>query len=127
MVRVGNPIQFFYNELNPKCLDSSNQAQKEKIEKHIEESLPILENQLSPFEAFRKGCEIAIASYIKLGNEGCVTEKLVYGPQEKNINFFIARPVSIPISHSDFLPENPCFVEPWERNSIQDEQVYKTE
>lgn len=55
-----------------------------KIEKHKENAKPILSGQMTAFEAFQSGCEQAIASYIKMGNEGHITQKLVELPFKKS-------------------------------------------
>ena len=54
-----------------------------KVAKHLEETAPISSGFISPFAAFQNGCEEAIASYIKLGSEGHVTQKIVAGPLQK--------------------------------------------
>jgi hypothetical protein len=57
---------------------------EEKYEKHQKDSEPILSNVLTPFSAFRDGFERAIASFIKLGQEERVKEKVVSAPQPKS-------------------------------------------
>ncbi len=56
---------------------------QKKFKKHEKQSEFILTNVMTPFEAIKEGAEKAIASYIKMGNEGLVTQKLVLGPQPK--------------------------------------------
>ncbi|MCE2982526.1 MAG: hypothetical protein LW832_03055 [Parachlamydia sp.] len=56
----------------------------EKAEKHAKESEPILAGTLTPYEAFKEGFERAIASFIKLGNEGTV-KKITSETPLKNI------------------------------------------
>ncbi len=57
---------------------------EEKYEKHKQNSEPILSNVLTPYEAFKEGFEKAIASYIKLGQEDLVKNKVVSQPQHKS-------------------------------------------
>lgn len=56
-----------------------------KYEKHTEQSQPILSGVLTPYEAFKEGFERAIASFIKLGQEGLVKKKIVSEVQIKNV------------------------------------------
>ena len=55
-----------------------------KYDKHQKESEPILSQVLSPFEAFKNGFEKAIASYIKLGQEEIIKNKVISQPQIKS-------------------------------------------
>ncbi|WP_068467108.1 hypothetical protein [Candidatus Protochlamydia phocaeensis] len=57
----------------------------EKYEKHLKNSEPILSDVLTPYEAFKEGFERAIASFIKLGQEGQVKKKIVSEAQTKNL------------------------------------------
>jgi hypothetical protein len=57
---------------------------EEKYEKHLKDSDPILSNVLSPFAAFQDGFERAIASYIKLGQEENIKNKVISQQQPKS-------------------------------------------
>ncbi len=56
-----------------------------KYEKHVEQSELILSGILTPYEAFKEGFERAIASFIKLGQEGQVKNKIISEVQNKTI------------------------------------------
>ncbi|MBA2369147.1 MAG: hypothetical protein H0V82_09015 [Candidatus Protochlamydia sp.] len=70
--------------INPLIPPSNELKIVEKHEKHLNECLPILFGMLTPYEAFKEGFERAIASFIKLGNEGKVN-KILSEKQTKNI------------------------------------------
>lgn len=57
---------------------------QKKFEKHKQNALPILSKVMTPYEAFKNGCEKAISSFIKLGQEGQHTHEIVKGPQFVN-------------------------------------------
>lgn len=62
----------------------STKTIEEKHEKHLKESEPILSGVLTPYGAFKGGFERAIASFLKLGNEG-KAKKIVSEKPIKNI------------------------------------------
>ncbi len=69
------------SQLMPTMISPSSVEVKQ--EKHRQASEPILSNLLTPFEAFKNGCEKAIASYIKLGQEDIKKNDLVLQAQGK--------------------------------------------
>src|SRR5437016_6263853 len=70
--------------INPLIAPADEKKIAEKHEKHLKESHPILSGVLTPYESFKEGFERAIASFIKLGNEG-KAKKIVSEKQTKNI------------------------------------------
>lgn len=79
-------IQLFIQNnllISPLVPTPSSEAAKKYL-KHEENSALILWDLLSPYEAFKEGCERAIASYIKLGQEDILKTKVVSEQQPKS-------------------------------------------